>query len=381
MPKPYTEIGNKKFEVNGNIKDAKDSTLYFENLSLNGPVVLDSVKLGEDGAFDFKADATDAPEFYRLRIAGQIINVAIDSTETVKFNASYPTMSAEYEVEGSENCEKIRELAQKQLQLQRTINALVANPALGVDSVEVAVARVLAAYKEDVKLNYIYKEPMKSYAYFALFQTYVLGNRQALIFNPRLNSDDIKVYAAVATSWDTFHPNAERGTNLHNIAIESMKDQRIVRNEQAASQIDASKVQVAGLIDLALTDNKGVTRRLTDLKGKVVLLDFHVFASEQSTKRIMMMRDLYNKYHGQGLEIYQISLEDTDCSAALDKRARRSRHLCPHLQHHGHSVVLPDRPQQQSLQARRAGKRHRRRNQETVIRPRAAGTYPPACAL
>lgn len=55
--------GNKKFEVNGNIKDAKDSTLYFENLSLNGPVVLDSVKLGEDGAFDFKADATDAPEF------------------------------------------------------------------------------------------------------------------------------------------------------------------------------------------------------------------------------------------------------------------------------------------------------------------------------
>ena len=56
--------GNKKFEVNGNIKDAKDSTLYFENLSLNGPVVLDSVKLGEDGAFDFKADATDAPEFY-----------------------------------------------------------------------------------------------------------------------------------------------------------------------------------------------------------------------------------------------------------------------------------------------------------------------------
>ena len=147
--------GNKKFEVNGNIKDAKDSTLYFENLSLNGPVVLDSVKLGEDGAFDFKADATDAPEFYRLRIAGQIINVAIDSTETVKFNASYPTMSAEYEVEGSENCVKIRELAQKQLQLQRTINALVANPALGVDSVEVAVARVLAAYKEDVKLNYI----------------------------------------------------------------------------------------------------------------------------------------------------------------------------------------------------------------------------------
>lgn len=32
---------NKKFHVTGEISDAKDSTLYFENMSLNGPVVMD----------------------------------------------------------------------------------------------------------------------------------------------------------------------------------------------------------------------------------------------------------------------------------------------------------------------------------------------------
>ncbi len=300
---------NKKFEVNGSIKEAKDSTLYFENLSLNGPVTVDSVKLGEDGTFSFKADATEAPEFYRLRIAGQIINVAVDSTETIEVSAAYPSMSANYEIKGSDDCVKIRELAQLQLQLQQGINALVNNPNMGVDSVDVAVSQLLAAYKDNVKRNYIYKAPMKPYAYFALFQTYVLGNRQALIFNPRTSADDVKVYAAVATSWDTFFPNAERGTNLHNIAIESMKDLRIVRNEQVANQIDASKVKVAGVIDIALADNKGVTRHLTDLNGKVVFLDFHVFADKQSPKRIMMLRDLYNKYHAQGLEIYQVSLD------------------------------------------------------------------------
>ncbi len=304
--------GNKKFEVNGNIKEAKDSTLYFENISLNGPVTVDSVKLGEDGAFSFKADATEAPEFYRLRIAGQIINVAVDSTETISVNAAYPTMAANYEVKGSEDCEKIRELALLQLQLQQDINALIANPNMGVDSVGIAVDRLLAGYKDNVKRNYIYKAPMKPYAYFALFQTYILGNRQALIFNPRTSADDVKVFAAVATSWDTFFPNAERGTNLHNIAIESMKDLRIVRNEQAAGQIEASKVQVTGCIDIALADNKGVTRHLTDLKGKVVFLDFHVFADKQSPKRIMLLRDLYNKYHAQGLEIYQVSLDGNE---------------------------------------------------------------------
>ena len=80
----------------------------------------------------------------------------------------------------------------------------------------------------------------------------------------------------------------------------------------AEQQIEASKVQVNGVIDLALQDNKGVTRRLTDLKGKVVLLDFHLFASDQSTKRIMMLRELYNKYHAAGFEIYQVSVDPNE---------------------------------------------------------------------
>ena len=307
-----SSCNEKKFQVTGNITDAKDSILYFEHMSLNGPVTTDSVKLTGDGSFSFSGKDEGTPEFYRLRIAGQIINIAVDSTETIEVNASYPTMASGYDVKGSYDCSKIKELALMQMQLQRNVNAIAADPTLNVQAVTDSINKVVAAYKYKVKNDYIFKEPMKAYAYFALFQTINMGYQTMLIFNPRNSEDDVKVFAAVATSWDTFHPNAERGTNLHNIAIESMKDQRIVRNEQVASQIDASKVQVAGLIDLALTDNKGVTRRLTDLKGKVVLLDFHVFASEQSTKRIMMMRDLYNKYHGQGLEIYQISLDPNE---------------------------------------------------------------------
>jgi peroxiredoxin len=301
--------GNKKFHVEGAISDAKDSTLYFENMSLNGPVTVDSLKLSEDGTFSFEGEAPEAPEFYRLKIAGQIINIAIDSTETVKVKASYPTMTSEYDVEGSEECSKIKELAILQLGLQSQINAIANDPTTGMDSAQVAIARTLEAYKTNVKNNFIFKAPMKAYAYFALFQTYTLGNAQNLIFSPRSNPDDVKVFAAVATSWDTFYPKAERGLNLHNIALEGMKDMRILRNEAATNQIDASKVSVAGIIDLALQDNKGITRHLTDLKGKVVLLDFHLFASKESLKRIMMLREIYNKYHAQGFEIYQVSLD------------------------------------------------------------------------
>lgn len=296
---------NKKFRVEGAITEAKDSVLYFENMSLDGPVAVDSVKLGDDGTFSFSEKSPEAPEFYRLRIAGQIINLSVDSTETVTVKAAYPVMSTGYTVEGSAECATIKELALKQIGLLNRVIAVERNPMLGVDMVRDSVTRMIEAYKQDLKMNYIYKAPMRASSYFALFQT--LGNR--LIFNPRESEDDIKAFAAVATSWDTYHPGSLRGKNLHNIAIEGMRNIRIVRNNRAAAQLDASKINVTNLIDISLPDNNGVTRKLTDLKGKVVMLDFHVFGAEGSTKRIMQLREIYNKYHARGFEIYQVALD------------------------------------------------------------------------
>ena len=305
MAAMLTSCNNKKFHINGTVTEAKDSVLYLENMSLDGPVVVDSVKLDDKGAFSFSGKAPDAPEFYRLRIAGQIINLSVDSTETVDVKASYPSMATGYTVDGSAECATIRELALKQIDLQNRVIAMQNNPNLGYDLTRDSIGKLVAAYKEDIKRNYIYKAPMRASSYFALFQT--LGNM--LIFNPRENADDVKVFAAVATSWDTYHPDALRGKNLHNIAIEGMKNVRIMRNKMAAQNIDASKVNVSNIIDISLLDNQGNRRSLTDLKGKVVMLDFHVFGSNGSTKRIMEMRELYNKYHDRGFEIYQVAFD------------------------------------------------------------------------
>ena len=302
----FTACQEKKFHVEGTIANAKDSTLFLENMSLQGPVTVDSVKLDDSGEFSFSGKSPEAPEFYRLRIAGQIINISIDSTETVSVKAQMPNMARDYEVSGSEECSKIRTLSLKQIELQNMVIAIDGNTELGRQAATDSINRMILAYKDVVKNDYIFKNPKGASSYFALFQA--IG--PYLIFSPRTSKDDIKVFAAVATSWDTFYPGSERGENLHNIAIEGMKTERIVAAEQQAS-IDASKVSTSGIIDIKLRDNKGVERSLTQLKGKVVLLDFHIFAMEDSPKRILMLRELYNKYHAQGLEIYQVSL-DTD---------------------------------------------------------------------
>lgn len=297
----------KKFHVEGNITNAKDSVLYFENVGLEEVAVVDSVKLDEDGAFSFAQEQTPAPEFYRLRIADQIINVSIDSTETVTVKAQYPQMATQYEISGSDNCSKIKELTLKQINLTQRAIAISQDDALSVDESNDSILNMIKAYKQDVKTNYILKEPNRSYAYFALFQA--LGN--TLIFNPRSDKDDIKLFAAVATSWDTYYPGSERGANLHNIAIEGMKNVRIVAQNEART-IDVNQISATGLIDIVLPDNKGQVRKLCDLKGKVVILDFHLFGIEKSPERILLLRELYNKYHAQGLEIYQVSLDSDE---------------------------------------------------------------------
>lgn len=298
--------GFKGFRIMGTITDAKDSVLYLEHMGLNGPEVVDSVILDADGDFDFKGTELTEPDFYRLRIASNIINVSIDSTETVTFKASYPTMATQYEVEGSENCKKIKELSLLQVQLLNRALAISRNNAIGAQQTEDSINGLVSKYKDYVRENYIYKAPQKPYSYFALFQT--LGGR--LIFNPQESNEDIRCFAAVATSWDTFYPGSERGENLHNIAIEGLKTMRIKQQKAMGPAIDPSQVEVTNIIDVPLVDNKGRQRSLKELKGQVVLLDFHVFSAPKSTERIMMLRELYNKYHARGLEIYQVSLDE-----------------------------------------------------------------------
>ncbi|MCQ2238872.1 MAG: AhpC/TSA family protein [Bacteroidaceae bacterium] len=293
-----------KFTVQGNITDAKDQVLYFENVGLNGVEILDSTKLGSKGNFDFSSKAPEAPEFYRLRIDSKIINLSIDSTETVKVSAPFENMATQYTVDG-ENNQKIKELSLKQIELQRTVNTISQSKNLAPGEIQDSVMNTINRYKDEVERQYIYAGPNKPYAYFALFQT-VNGY---LIFDPVNDKRDVRCFGAVATSWDNLYPHSDRAGNLHNIAIRGMKN---VRGPQVKElDIDPSKIKEANTVNISLPDIKGKIHNLNELEGKVVLLDFTIYNHASSAARNMQLRELYSKYKDRGFEIYQVSL-DTD---------------------------------------------------------------------
>lgn len=304
----------KCFTVEGAIDGAEGETLYIQSKTLGGTTVIDSARLDKDGAYEFKVDAPESPEFYQLTLGNQVINFAVDSTETIRITASQPNMGANYRVEGSDNCEKIRELSLKLQQLKTQIYGLNTLPRReAADSLEQIVNR----FKEDVTFNYIFKGPETTYAYYALFMS--LNQQKIFDYN---NPEDVKVFGAVATSWDTFYPESERAQHLHNTALKGITDKRIAtaRRQQAIEQAN-EKVVVSDIIDLSLPDASGKKRTLTELRGKVVLLDFHLFGMKDSSVRILKLRDLYNKYHAQGLEIYQVSADADEHQWKLTSQA------------------------------------------------------------
>ena len=295
-----------QFKVTGKVDGADGKMLYLEASALEGIVPLDSVKLKADGTFSFESSRPASPEFYRLRVDDKVINLAVDSTETLTVTAPYATFATGYQVTGSPDCEKIKQLTLLQTKLQADADRLAEDAQarrIGMDVYQQRLSALLKKYKDEVKINYIFAAPNTTAAYFALFQK--LNNY--LIFDPLNSKDDVKCFAAVATSLNNRYPDADRTKNLYNIVIKGMKNTRTP--QQTVVEIPEENVQETGVIDINLRDLRGAAHKLTDLKGKVVLLDFTVYQSAVSASHNYMLRDLYDKYAKQGLEIYQVSLD------------------------------------------------------------------------
>jgi hypothetical protein len=295
------------FCIEGNITGAADTVLYLEHLTLGeGAKAIDSVRLKEDGAFRFAKEAVGNPEFYRLRIGGQGINLGIDSTETIKVTASLDSMSFGYRVEGSGTCDTIRLLCLKLADLERKARRISTDRNYTIQERDSMINRLVEQYKTEVKLAYIKNRYGTAYSYYVCFQT--LGNQ--LVFDPMYDKSDLTWFRAVANAWNDLYPQSQRTENLVGIVKECQRQQ--AKPREIVLNIDGDKVRELGIIDMTFPDIHGQERQLSSLRGKVVLLDFTAFSMDGSTERTLLLRELYEKYHDRGFEIYQVSLDPSE---------------------------------------------------------------------
>jgi peroxiredoxin len=299
----FVSCGNKKqeFTIRGEIFGDTAKTLYLENIGTSKITILDSAKL-KSGAFKFKYNRPAVPDFYRLRWGNQIINLAIDSTETITIRADGDHFAQNYTLEGDiAESQKIKELTLLQLNTSQKYNDLQKKYNAGeisIDQYQNEANQVINLYKTAAK-EYIISNFSATSSYFAIFQQ--INNM--MIFDI-YDKNDSKLFGAVANAWNITYPESLRAVQLKNLFTSS---RAALRKERP---VEIREGDFKTLFDISLPSISGKEIHLSDIsRGKITLIDFTVYGMKESPLHNLQLAEIYNKYKAMGLEIYQVSLD------------------------------------------------------------------------
>ncbi len=252
--------GSHKTEITGTITDAAGKTVYLDQVGAQRTTTLDSLTAKKDGSYRFSFETQDLPELYAVRTAGQKEYFVVDS---LGVNQAETDKIAEFR----------SSLQEKSLEEHK------------------AAAR-----------EYILKNPRTVAAYYALLQQ----KDGLFIFNP-YEKVDRPCYAAVATAWNVFYPNNARTKVIYNLVDDIIQEERQLEQNARLQEMIANAENA--FLDITLPNENGVEWSLSAYRGKVILLDFSAAEMEHSQAYIFELRELYDKYHARGLEIYQVSAD------------------------------------------------------------------------
>jgi len=294
--------GGPQFIIEGTITEADSTTLYLEKRELNQTTILDSARLDNKGEFKFKETSSPYPEFYVLRLNNQVINFAVDSSETINIKASKNNFATNYFIEGNLANKQIKSVVLAQYAASRAINDLQQkfnNKEINEQEYITQIGEIADNYKGTAK-SVMFADLKSPAAYFALFQKV-----NGLLFFDPYDREDYKVFAAVATAWDTYFKDTPRASHIKDYTLLAMKTRKQEEMDlsQATNEVDAIEYY-----NVKLPDVNGNNVELTSLKGKVVLLDFTTYQAKESPAHNMALNKIYSKFK-PNFEIYQISLD------------------------------------------------------------------------
>ena len=300
----FASCTKRELTVEGTVTGGEGKLLTFEKAAVAQTSFIDTLTLKAGGKFKFKTDAVNHPEFFILKLDNQIINIAADSSETITIDANANSFATDYTVKGSRQTENIKDITGKGIKFRRSLaslneayNSKSITPQAFTDSVNV----LLKEYKDGVS-QYIYENPSSTGAYYALLQK-ING---LIVFDP-YSDEDYKAFGAVATGWDTYHKESDRARQLVQITLNALSQRKkTVNPNESVSVVEQNNIEIV------LPNINGKDVKLSDLLGKIVLLNFTAYGAEYSGPYNMGLNKLYEKYKSKGLEIYQVSLDSDE---------------------------------------------------------------------
>jgi thiol-disulfide isomerase/thioredoxin len=271
------DLGSGGLTLKGNLQNAGNMQVYLDKVGIN-PTSANQVvgKTDADGSGNFTISLPENhPEgLYRLRIGEQKMNLIFDGSERkVTVNGTLQGINQfQYDIGGSKGSVAYRNLMQRMVARQLQLGDLTSF----VDTVSNPLAGMLVAVQ-------------------------TLGNNT----HPQL----MAIHEQAKKRLEQVYPSSSYGAD-YAAYLSSLQTAAVNPRSEGGELIAESERQPAP--DIKLPNPQGKEYALSDLKGKVVLLDFWASWCGPCRRENPNVVKIYEKYKEKGFTVFSVSLDGMD---------------------------------------------------------------------
>ena len=273
-----------KVVITGNLQNVPQGVVVLSQYTDSRPKVLDTLEIKSNGDFSFEFDSISAPTFYELNLYGQrVVKLALFTEDVdVKFNFSDPTS---LQIEGSKDSKEMLKLEKLMEEYQVKVNQLN-------ERYYEAMSKNDAPVIQQIQVDAMTLESQQVVSVKEMIES--MGNSFASLaaiglLNPQ---NDFPFIDALVTKLNENYPGSA--------AILQMKQ-----------QLDELRALAVGqeAPDIVLPDPSGKSTKLSDLRGKYVLIDFWAAWCKPCRQENPNVVRLYTQYNSKGFEVFGVSLD------------------------------------------------------------------------
>lgn len=278
------------FVLKGQIFKAQgDKISFIQNAGNQQESVIASIPLDKDGNFEQKITLKDK-DYYILRLEdGQALNIIVENSDTIKVYGDGRSLFYNSNIVNSEASTNLHEFVRYSTQYKQQL-----------DSAE-----------QHLKENRAQQAQIQQ-AFQPIYQGF-MSVRQSFI-DENINSpallgvistlnieQELKLYEKVVKSLEN---SFGESPTIKNIVLEFENNKRIIQSKMPLAPGNV-------VPEIALPNPEGDTLRLSDYRGKVVLIDFWAAWCGPCRRENPNVVNVYNKYKDQGFEVFSVSLDRT----------------------------------------------------------------------
>lgn len=291
-------------EISGIVEGASGQKLYLEKVGLFTNTIIDSTAIDEEGRFRFTFPVEESGYYIVRQDDGKFVTLVVHPHDHLTLQSVAASFDDHYSIEGNEDSEILRRYFSVTRRTKAAFDSLreVFFQSVHLENFPEIKTGIDSSLHDLIEKQRIFAKNLvtenpSSFAVILIISQSFEGVR---LFDP---VKDLFLLTRIDSTLSAQYPGNSHVVDFH-MRVNQWKAQQ-VRNEEIRQRFSAGKP----FPDLSLPDPDGNNHRISDLKGKVVLV--YLWASWSPPCRAInhQLKHVYSTISSKGFEIYGVALD------------------------------------------------------------------------